>query len=106
MPVVDAGPIAELPPGEVSIVRVGDLAIGVFNAGGDLYAIEDRCSHDDGPLAEGDFDPERCVVVCPRHGSEFDVRTGRPRTLPAYLPVSTYRVWVEDGRIKLDVPDG
>jgi 3-phenylpropionate/trans-cinnamate dioxygenase ferredoxin subunit len=96
---VDVGALADFPPGTVKIVREGDLSVGVFNAGGELYAIEDRCSHDDGPLAEGDFDPERCIVVCPRHGSEFDLRTGRPRTLPAYLPVPTYPVRVDDGRI-------
>lgn len=104
MPDVDVGPLAELPPGTVKIVREGDLGVGVFNAGGELYAIEDRCSHDDGPLAEGDFDPERCIVVCPRHGSEFDLRTGNPRTLPAYLPVPTYPVRVEDGRVVLVLP--
>jgi 3-phenylpropionate/trans-cinnamate dioxygenase ferredoxin subunit len=102
--VVDVCPAEELPPGSVRIVREGDLAVGLFNAGGELFAIEDRCSHDDGPLAEGDFDPETCVVVCPRHGSEFDVRTGRPRTLPAYLPVETYRVWIEHGRVLLELP--
>jgi 3-phenylpropionate/trans-cinnamate dioxygenase ferredoxin subunit len=103
--VLDVGPLAELPPGAVTIVRHGDLAVGVFNANGELYAIEDRCSHDDGPLAEGEFDPAGCIVVCPRHGAEFDVRTGTPRTLPAYLPVPTYRVWAEDGRIKVELPN-
>lgn len=104
MPDVDVCPLAEFPPGTVKILREGDLAVGVFNAGGELYAIEDRCSHDDGPLAEGEFDPERCVVVCPRHGSEFDLRTGKPRTLPAYLPVPTYPVRVEGGRIVVCLP--
>ncbi len=104
MTLVDVGPAEALPPGAVKIVREGDLAVGVFNAGGELYAIEDRCSHDDGPLAEGDFDAERCIVVCPRHGSEFDVRTGKPRTLPAYIPVTTYPVRVEDGRIVVVLP--
>ena len=80
-----------------------ELAIGVFNVGGDLYAIEDRCSHDDGPLAEGDFEPEEAVVVCPRHGARFDVRTGRALTLPAYLPVETCDVTVEDGVVKVAV---
>jgi 3-phenylpropionate/trans-cinnamate dioxygenase ferredoxin component len=97
-------PVEELPPGEVKIVRAGELAIGVYNLDGDYYAIEDRCSHDDGPLAEGDFDPDRLVVICPRHGSEFDLRTGRPLTLPAYLPVDTYEVFVEDGFVRVRVP--
>jgi 3-phenylpropionate/trans-cinnamate dioxygenase ferredoxin subunit len=104
MAIVEVCRTEELASGAVKIVRHGDLAVGVFNAGGELYAIEDRCSHDDGPLAEGDFDPETCIVVCPRHGAQFDVRTGQPRTLPAYIPVSTYRAWVEDGWIKLELP--
>jgi 3-phenylpropionate/trans-cinnamate dioxygenase ferredoxin subunit len=101
---LDVCSIDELPPGTVRIVHAGDLAIGVFNADGELYAIEDRCSHDDGPLAEGEFDPDTCIVVCPRHGAEFDVRTGRPRTLPAYLPVATYPVRLVDHRVVLELP--
>ena len=97
-------PVEELPPGEVKIVRAGELAIGVFNVGGEDYAIEDRCSHDDGPLAEGDFDPERMVVICPRHGSEFDLRSGRPLSLPAYVPVDTFEVFVEDDFVRVRVP--
>jgi 3-phenylpropionate/trans-cinnamate dioxygenase ferredoxin subunit len=104
MRTVDVCPVEELPPGEVKIVREGDLAVGVFNVNGELCAIEDRCSHDDGPLAEGDFDPDEGVVVCPRHGSRFEVCSGRPLTLPAYVPVATYRVRVEDGRVLLEVP--
>ena len=102
--VIDVCPADDLPPGAVRIVPEGSFGIGVFNIGGTLCAIEDRCSHDDGPLAEGEFDADRGVVVCPRHGSEFEVCSGRPRTLPAYLPVQTYRAWVEDGMIKLEVP--
>lgn len=93
----------ELPEGEKRIVEVEGLKIGVFNAGGELYAIEDRCSHDDGPLAEGPFDPAACTVECPRHGSLFDLTSGRPKTLPAYVPVDTFDVRVEDGEIKLEV---
>ena len=97
------GPVEELPPGEGKIVRAGELAIGVYNLDGEYFAIEDRCSHDDGPLAEGDFDPDEGVAICPRHGSKFDVRTGRALTLPAYLPVETFPVRVEDGLLKVDV---
>ena len=103
MALVDVAPVDELPPGSVKIVRAGQIAIGVYNLDGEYYAIEDRCSHDDGPLAEGDFDPEDAVVVCPRHGSRFDIRTGRPLTLPAYEPVETFPVTVEDGWVKVDV---
>ena len=104
MPIVDVCPVEELPPGQVKIVREGDLAIGVFNVNGELCALEDRCSHDDGPLAEGEFDPDEGVVICPRHGSKFEVRSGRPLTLPAYVPVKTYLVWVEAGLVKLEIP--
>ena len=71
--------------------------------GDELFALEDRCSHDDGPLCEGDWDPDECLVVCPRHGSRFDLRTGRPLSLPAYEPVATFPVRVEDGVVKIDV---
>jgi len=97
-------PVEELPPGEVKIVHDGTLAIGVFNVDGEYYAIEDRCSHDDGPLAEGDFEPDELVVICPRHGSRFDLRTGRPLSLPAYIPVDTFEVKVEDGLVRVVVP--
>src|SRR5438445_13783955 len=92
----------ELQPGDRRIVEVDGRKVGVFNVGGELYGIEDRCSHDDGPLAEGPFDPEQRTVECPRHGSLFDLTTGRPRTLPAYLPVDTFEVLVDDGTIKLE----
>jgi 3-phenylpropionate/trans-cinnamate dioxygenase ferredoxin subunit len=88
----------------VKIVRSGELAIGVYNLDGELYAIEDRCSHDDGPLAEGDFDAEEGYAVCPRHGSHIDIRTGRALTLPAVFPVDTFPVVVEDGIVKVDIP--
>jgi 3-phenylpropionate/trans-cinnamate dioxygenase ferredoxin component len=96
-------PLDELPPGSVKIVVSDLLSVGVYNCGGELLAIEDRCSHDDGPLAEGDWDAERCVAICPRHGSEFDIRSGRPLTLPAYEPVDTFPVFVEDGMVKVDI---
>jgi 3-phenylpropionate/trans-cinnamate dioxygenase ferredoxin component len=97
------GPVEELPPGEVKIVRAGELAIGVYNLKGEYYAIEDRCSHDDGPLAEGDFDVEEAVAICPRHGARFDIKTGKALSLPAYLPVEAFEVFVEDGLVKVRV---
>jgi 3-phenylpropionate/trans-cinnamate dioxygenase ferredoxin subunit len=96
-------PAAELPPGEMQLIEVEGRKIGVFNCDGALYAIEDRCSHDDGPLAEGEFDPETCTVECPRHGSLFDLTSGRPKTLPAYVPVETFPVTVENETIQLEV---
>jgi 3-phenylpropionate/trans-cinnamate dioxygenase ferredoxin component len=95
----------ELSEGAMRLVEAEDgRKIGVFHADdGELYAIEDRCSHDDGPLAEGEFDAAACTVECPRHGSLFDLRSGRPKTLPAYVPVETFEARVEDGNVKLEV---
>ena len=87
------------------LVPVGAITIGVYNCGGTLYAIEDRCSHDDGPLCEGDWEAELCVVVCPRHGSRFDLQTGIPLTLPAFESVPTFPVRERDGLILVEVPD-
>ncbi len=94
---------AELSPGEMRLVEHGEMKIGVFNCEGTLYAIEDRCSHDDGPLAEGEFDPATCTVECPRHGSLFDLRTGKPKTLPAFTLVQTFPIAIEDDTITLEV---
>jgi 3-phenylpropionate/trans-cinnamate dioxygenase ferredoxin component len=103
MPEIDVAPADELPPGSVKIVVVGSFRLGVYNINGRYCAIEDRCSHDDGPLCEGDFDPEEGVVICPRHGATFDICSGRPLTLPAYEPVETFPVRVHDGIVKVDV---
>jgi 3-phenylpropionate/trans-cinnamate dioxygenase ferredoxin component len=100
---IDVCPVSELAPGERRLVEWEDVEIGVFNCAGQLYAIEDRCSHDDGPLAEGEFDEQSCTIECPRHGSLFDLRTGKPKTLPAYVPVDTFPVIIEDDTIKLEV---
>jgi len=101
--VIDICRLEDLPPGERKLVEWDDLEIGVFNCAGDILAIEDRCSHDDGDLAAGELDQGSCTVECPRHGSRFDLRTGKPLTLPAYVPVDTFPVSVEDGVIKLEV---
>jgi 3-phenylpropionate/trans-cinnamate dioxygenase ferredoxin component len=100
---VEICPVDEFPPGAKRVVTWEDLEIGVVNCGGDILAIEDRCSHDDGDLMEGDVDEETCSVECPRHGSVFDMRTGKPLNLPAYIPIDTFPVTVEDGLIKVEV---
>jgi 3-phenylpropionate/trans-cinnamate dioxygenase ferredoxin subunit len=101
--VIEVCPLTELEPGQMRLVRWEDLEIGVFNCAGTVYAIEDRCSHDDGPLIEGELDQATCTVECPRHGSRFDLVTGRPLTLPAYAPVDTFPVIIDNETIKLEV---
>jgi 3-phenylpropionate/trans-cinnamate dioxygenase ferredoxin component len=94
----------ELPAGAMRLVEADGRKIGVFRCGdGSLVAIEDRCSHDDGPLAEGEFDPAACTVECPRHGSLFDLRSGRPRTLPAFKPVAVFEVTDDGDEVKMEV---
>jgi 3-phenylpropionate/trans-cinnamate dioxygenase ferredoxin subunit len=100
---IDICPIQELPPGAMRLVEWEDLEIAVVNCGGDVVAIEDRCSHDNGNLVEGELDEDNCTIECPRHGSVFDLRTGKPLNLPAYVPVDTFAVSVEDGLIKIEV---
>ncbi|MFG3504876.1 bifunctional 3-phenylpropionate/cinnamic acid dioxygenase ferredoxin subunit [Streptomyces sp. NPDC047821] len=88
--------LEDLPEGES--VRVGTTPpIAVFNAGGELYAIDDTCSHQDASLSEGWV--EDCRVECPLHGASFDLRTGQPTCLPARRPVRTHQVVVADGVI-------
>jgi 3-phenylpropionate/trans-cinnamate dioxygenase ferredoxin subunit len=104
LPELDVAPADEFPPGSVKLIAAGPgHYVGVYNCGGKLYAIEDRCSHDDGPLCEGDWDEETCTVVCPRHGSQFELSSGRPISLPAYEPVATYPVRIADGVVRVDI---
>ena len=100
---IDVCPLDELPPGAMRLVEWEDLEIGVFNCAGEVLAIEDRCSHDDGELVNGELDQEQCTIECPRHGSLFDLRSGKPLTLPAYVPVGTFPILIEDGIVRLQV---
>ncbi len=100
MPFVKVAQASQLPPGKAIRVEIGDEPIAIFNVGGDLYAIGDTCSHEEASLAEGDV--FGTCVECPLHGAEFDLATGRPRTLPAVVPVATYAVRVEGGEVLVD----
>ncbi len=92
----------ELAPGERKIVEVDGRFIALFNVGGEFYAIEDVCTHDDGPLGEGELDGY--TIECPRHGAQFDIRDGRVLRFPAVTPVPWFEVKVEgdDVLVKVD----
>lgn len=97
--------VAQLPAGARVMVEIEELYIAVFNVNGKLYAIEDICTHDDGPLAEGDLlDTETPApkIECPRHGAKFDLTTGKP-TFPAVVPVKRYPVRVEGDEVQVDL---
>jgi 3-phenylpropionate/trans-cinnamate dioxygenase ferredoxin subunit len=92
---VEIGALETLPRDRGVRVAIGDERIALFRIGDEVFAVGDRCSHAEASLAEGEvFDYE---VECPRHGSEFDLRTGKPLSLPATKPVPIYEVVVEDG---------
>jgi len=94
--------VDELPNGERLFIEIDDLALVVFNIAGDYYAIADLCSHDEGPLGDGELDGHE--VICPRHGARFDVRTGKALTLPAVEDIPAYPVRVQDGQIEVGLP--
>ncbi len=94
--------LADLANGERRIVEIDGNAIAVFNIAGTLYAIADVCSHDDGPVAEGDL--RDYEIECPRHGAHFDVRTGKVLSFPAIVDIPSYPVKVEDGEILVGLP--
>lgn len=96
---IPACSVTDLPPGE-SVRIQADVPIAVFNADGDLYAIDDTCSHQDASLSDGWL--EGCFVECPLHAALFDLRTGMPSCLPAKKPVRTHMVLVHDGYIYVD----
>jgi len=95
---------SELPPGGKMLAEVDGRAIALFNVDGLFYAIDDVCTHDGGPLAEGDFEDHE--IRCPRHGARFDVRTGRALCLPAVEPVATHRVELRGEDVYVAVDDG
>jgi len=99
---VDIAPASELPNGERLFLEVGGRAIVIFNIAGQIFAIGDICTHDDGPLGDGDL--EGYNIVCPRHGAEFDVRTGKVMQMPAVVDVPAYPVKVVDGMIQVGLP--
>ena len=95
-------PEQDLPNGERLFVEIDDKPIVIFNLSGKYFAIGDLCSHDDGPLGDGELDGY--VISCPRHGATFDIRTGKVLSLPAIIDLPAYPVKVEAGEICVGIP--
>jgi 3-phenylpropionate/trans-cinnamate dioxygenase ferredoxin component len=93
----------DIPPGERVFLEIGDEAVVIFNIAGKLFAIGDVCTHDDGPLGDGELDGYE--VICPRHGARFDVRNGKALTLPAVVDTPHYPVRINGDDIEIGVPD-
>ncbi|HET9050249.1 MAG TPA: bifunctional 3-phenylpropionate/cinnamic acid dioxygenase ferredoxin subunit [Candidatus Dormibacteraeota bacterium] len=98
---VTVGRVEDIPPGHAARTEVDGRGVAIFNCGGELFALDDTCSHAEASLSEGDLLVEECVIECPLHGSQFDLRTGEPLTLPAVEPVARHRIVVEDGLIRI-----
>jgi 3-phenylpropionate/trans-cinnamate dioxygenase ferredoxin component len=94
---------SELPPGGKALTEVDGRPIAVFNVGGCFYAIDDVCTHDGGPLAEGELDGAE--IQCPRHGARFDVRTGKALCFPAFEPVTSHRVELRGDEVYVALED-
>jgi 3-phenylpropionate/trans-cinnamate dioxygenase ferredoxin subunit len=94
--------IDDLNDGERLFVEIDDQELVVFNIAGEYFAIGDVCTHDNGPLGEGDI--EGFDVVCPRHGARFDIRTGKANTLPAVVDIPAYPVRIVGDQIEIGIP--
>lgn len=97
----EVGIVDELPNGERLFLEIGDNPVVIFNIGGYFYAIGDVCTHDEGPLGDGDL--EGYEIVCPRHGARFDVRTGDAKKLPAVTSAPTYPIKVVERKIQIGI---
>jgi 3-phenylpropionate/trans-cinnamate dioxygenase ferredoxin subunit len=94
---------SELQPGQRKLIDVDGRAIALFNVDGSFHAIDDVCTHDGGPLAEGEL--KGCEIQCPRHGARFDVRTGRALSMPAIEPVATHPVEMRGDDVFVRIED-
>ena len=101
---LEIAPANELPEGERMFIEVEGRSIVIFNLAGKLYAIGDVCSHDNGPVGDGEI--EEHEIICPRHGARFDIRTGKATSLPAVTDIPSYPVRVAEGMIEIGLPKG
>lgn len=92
---------SEIPPGKRLFIELDDKPIIIFNVDGEFFAVDDECTHDNGPLSDGDL--EGYCVTCPRHGAMFDIRSGKVKKLPAVKDINTYLVRVKDGILEIGV---
>jgi 3-phenylpropionate/trans-cinnamate dioxygenase ferredoxin component len=99
---VDVGAADEVSETAPLVAEVEGVAVAIVRCGAELFAVEDRCTHD-GESLDG-AEVRDCQIICPRHGSNFCLRTGEALTPPAYEPLRTYRVREQDGRILLETP--
>lgn len=93
--------VNEIPDGERIFIDLDDEPVVIFRVSDKFYAISDRCSHDDGPLGDGEL--EGCEVICPRHGARFDIRTGEVKSMPAIEDINWYPTRVVEDMLEIGV---
>ncbi len=98
---VKVAQIGEIPEGRVKVVETKGQRLALSHTQGGYFAIQDLCTHDEGPLGEGELFGEE--IECPRHGARFNIKTGEALTLPAVVPVKTFPVKVVDNHILIEV---
>ncbi len=98
---VEAAKAGEIPVGQFKAVQAGGKRLLICHADSGFYAVDDTCTHDDGPLGDGWL--EGTEIECPRHGARFDVKTGKVLCLPAAVPINSYRVQVDGEAVKVNV---
>jgi 3-phenylpropionate/trans-cinnamate dioxygenase ferredoxin component len=101
---VDIGALEDFVSGEARQVRVDERVLVVIRIEDDVYVLDDRCSHEDFSLAEGEVNVETREIECERHGSMFRLSDGVPTSFPATKPVAHYDVHQHDGRVEVMVP--
>jgi 3-phenylpropionate/trans-cinnamate dioxygenase ferredoxin subunit len=103
---VPVAKLSEIPdPGKL-LVEAGERLVVLIRAAGHVYALDDICTHDGGPLSEGPLDPEHLTIECPRHGAKFDVKTGAALTMPATKPTRAHEVKIEGDQVFVRLRDG
>jgi 3-phenylpropionate/trans-cinnamate dioxygenase ferredoxin component len=95
--------VDQIPVGGSHLVEVEEFRIALFNLAGELYALEDLCTHDGGPLVEGEV-LNGCEVQCPRHGARFDIRSGAAISFPAFEATNSYAVRVQGNDVLIESP--
>ena len=98
---ITVGQAGDVPSGHAARVEIDDRPIAIFNVEGTFYCLDDRCSHAEASLSDGDLDIERCAIECPLHGSAFDLQSGNPITLPATEPVAAHEIDTSTGEIRI-----
>jgi 3-phenylpropionate/trans-cinnamate dioxygenase ferredoxin subunit len=95
--------VSELPDPGKQVLEIDDRFVVLFHVGGEFFCLDDRCTHDDGPLGEGDLCDH--TIACPRHGAKFDIRDGRALTMPATEPTAVHDVRVDGDDVFVRIQD-